>query len=162
MAYLNGEIGPKRIEAFAADSSLVIMVGIAVNWVCGYVQNADWLPFIAICLVITLGYFFPYLVWQGQTFGKRMRKVQLVNLDGSKCNMWKIAAREFFKVFLSIVTGGLYAIIAGLFLVFRKDERTIHDFIFRTKVIEKSDNPYDNYEDDDQENKDDDKMEEKK
>ncbi len=137
MAYMDGDISPRRIEAFAIDTSFVIMICIAMINLASLVPDALPLQLILVFIVIIGGYFVPYKIWRGQTFGKKSRGIQLVNMDETQCSAVKIVFREIFKVGLSISTVGVYCVIAGIVMLFRKDERTIHDFIFRTRVIEK-------------------------
>lgn len=142
MAYMEEEISPKRIAAYAIDTSFVIMVSMIIISITNSVPELVILGFLLVCCVFIAGYIVPYTIWRGQTFGKKNQRIKLVNMNGSDCKMVKIIFRELFKIVLSVSTMGIYCIIAGLIMLFRRDERTIHDFIFRTKVIEKT---YGNY-----------------
>jgi uncharacterized RDD family membrane protein YckC len=80
-------------------------------------------------------YFLPHFITPGQTFGKRIQKIKIVNLEGEDLTRLHALSRDFVKVFASVFTGGLYLIIAFFFLN-DKTSRTIHDYIFKTKVID--------------------------
>ncbi|NLN50914.1 MAG: RDD family protein [Acholeplasmataceae bacterium] len=121
-----------RVRGFAIDTSGVAIVVIlsipiaAYNLILAYVLSvAAFVGF----------YFVPYFFISGQSIGKRFEKTKIVNLDGSKPLLIKVLGREIFKVSASILTGGIYLIVAYFFLSEKKESRTIHDFIFKTKVI---------------------------
>ena len=59
----------------------------------------------------------------------------MLNLDDSKVELWRLLLRDIFKLTLSIGTFGLYLIIS-FFAMSDKTSRTIHDYIFKTKVID--------------------------
>ena len=137
MSYMEGEISYKRIAAFAIDTSFVILVSMVIISLTSMIPDATLIGGILVLFVIIGGYFVPYTLWPVQTFVKKSKKIKLTNMDGSECRFVRIVFREAFKVILSIGTSGVYCVIAGIIMLFRKDERTIHDFIFRTKVAEK-------------------------
>jgi len=80
-------------------------------------------------------YFFPHFLTPGQTFGKRIQKIRIVNLEGEDITIAHAILRDFVKVFLSIITFGVYLVIS-FFVMSDKTSRTIHDYIFKTKVID--------------------------
>lgn len=55
--------------------------------------------------------------------------------DGSPASLIRILARDLFKIGFSIGTFGLYMVIA-FFAMSENSGRTIHDRIFKTKVID--------------------------
>ncbi|MFP4186952.1 MAG: RDD family protein [Acholeplasmataceae bacterium] len=119
----------KRVRAFAIDTSgvaLLAILAIPFSDVFGYVLVG--LGFIGL-------YFVPYLFSSGQTFGKRIQKIRVVRSDGRPIAVWHVLLRDAFKLFLSIGTFGIYAIISFIFLSDHAS-RTIHDLIFRTRVID--------------------------
>lgn len=78
--------------------------------------------------------------------GKKVQRIQIVKLDDSKVELWRIILRDLFKLSLSIATFGIYLIVA-FFAMSDKTSRTIHDYIFKTKVIdlEKPTGKYDGF-----------------
>lgn len=121
----------KRVRAFAIDTS-----GVTLLLILSIPLGQTIAQYVAISSVFIF-YFLPYLISNGQTFGKRTQKIKIVNVDDSKAPLWKILLRDLFKVGLSIVTFGVYLVIA-FFVMSDKTSRTIHDYIFKTKVIDLS------------------------
>ncbi|MBE0700762.1 MAG: RDD family protein, partial [Acholeplasmataceae bacterium] len=128
----------KRVRAFAIDTSgVMIFVILAIAFPKGIVQ----MLFISVPFLVF--YLLPYFLSNGQSFGKRVQKIKIVKLDGSDAELPRVLAREIFKVGLSIFTAGVYLIVAYFFLSEKKDSRTIHDFVFKTKMIDLSQREYD-------------------
>jgi uncharacterized RDD family membrane protein YckC len=122
----------KRVRAFAIDTSgvalfSIISLGLSNLWF--------YLPHVVISLAFFGIYFFPHFLTPGQTFGKRIQKIKIVNLEGEDLKIWHALLRDFVKVAASILTAGLYLIVSFFFMS-DKTSRTIHDYIFGTKVID--------------------------
>jgi len=128
----------KRVRAFAADISGLIIVFILTAY--GMANIDDPLrSILQIGMLLSTFFFliiFPNLLKSKQTFGKRIQKIKVVNLDGTDASKIKLILRELFKYFFSIATCGLYSIIAFFALSEKHVSRTIHDYIFKTKVID--------------------------
>ncbi|WP_162140145.1 RDD family protein [Haploplasma axanthum] len=122
----------KRVKAFAIDiSALMIAVIIAALGL----QNVT-LKVVIVVVVYILVNIVPNFFSRGQTFGKRIQKIKIVNDDGSDISVWKAILRELVKTALSLVTFGLYSVIAYFFLSEKTVSKTIHDYIFKTKAID--------------------------
>jgi uncharacterized RDD family membrane protein YckC len=122
----------KRVRAFAIDTSgvalfSIISLGLSNLWF--------YLPHTVFGLAFFGIYFFPHFLTPGQTFGKRIQKIRIVNLEGEDITIAHAILRDFVKVFLSIITFGVYLVIS-FFVMSDKTSRTIHDYIFKTKVID--------------------------
>jgi uncharacterized RDD family membrane protein YckC len=66
----------------------------------------------------------------GQTPGKKMARIKVVDAKTFELASWPQLVLRFLGYFLSLVT------IVGFFIgLFRKDKRTLHDLISRTAVI---------------------------
>jgi uncharacterized RDD family membrane protein YckC len=122
----------KRVRAFAIDTSgvalfSIIALGLSNVWM--------YLPYIVVGLAFFGLYFFPHFITPGQTFGKRIQKIKIVNLDGEDLKIWHALLRDLFKVVVSIFSGGIYLVISFFFMS-EKTSRTIHDYLFKTKVID--------------------------
>jgi len=122
----------KRVRAFAIDTSGV-MLFVIISWALGDVFLE--LPYIVSGSAFLGFYFVPYIFSKGQTFGKRIQKIKVVNLDGSDVELWKVFLRDLFKLILSIGTFSVYMIVS-FFILSDKSGRTVHDYIFKTKVID--------------------------
>lgn len=135
----------KRVRAFAIDTSAVSLFVILSLFLGDYYKP---LPFIVSGTAFLGFYFFPYLASKshGQTLGKRIQKIQIVKIDDTNAELWRLFLRDIFKLALSIGTFGVYLIIA-FFAMSDKTSRTIHDYIFQTKVIdlEKPTGKYDGF-----------------
>ncbi len=122
----------KRVRAFAIDTSGV-MLFVIISWALGDVFLE--LPYIVSGAAFLGFYFVPYIFSKGQTFGKRIQKIKVVNLDGSDVVLWRVFLRDLFKLILSIGTFSVYMIVS-FFILSDKSGRTVHDYIFKTKVID--------------------------
>lgn len=122
----------KRIRAFSIDTSLA---AILVLLLFGLPVKSSVQTFIAFSIIIGV-YLVPHLFSRGQTFGKRVQKIQIINYNGTQASLLKIILRDAFKISLSILTGGIYLIICFFVVDEKGDKRTIHDYIFRTIVVD--------------------------
>ncbi len=110
--------------------------------------------------VLYIGYFVIFACLNnGQTIGKKICKIRVVNKDGERANIFNMAIRSLFiyglisqlfsVIFFNIIDATLFVFISVfisyveyilMFAVivmasFRKDGRGLHDIIGRTKVI---------------------------
>ena len=124
----------KRVRAFAIDTSAVTLFIILSLFMGVYYKP---LPYIISSAAFVGFYFLPYFSRKthGQTLGKKVQHIQIVKLDDSKVEIWRIISRDLFKLLLSIATFGIYLVVA-FFVMSDKTSRTIHDYIFKTKVID--------------------------
>ena len=127
----------KRVRAFAIDTSGVMLLIILALPMRSTFQG---LLGTIISYVMVIGaflgfYLVPYFFSNGQSFGKRIQKIKIVDLDGNDVKLWVILIREIFKVGLSMFTAGLYMVVS-FFVMDEKTSRTIHDYIFKTKLID--------------------------
>jgi uncharacterized RDD family membrane protein YckC len=131
----------KRVRSYAADVSglaiLTILTALGMPVFPGreYAQAAVML--VGFFLIIIL----PMILSKGQTFGKRMQKIKVVKLDGTDASILILVLREIFKYGLGIATFGVYIIVAYFTLTEKHVSRTIHDYIFKTKVIDLDTSP---------------------
>ncbi|AUD65548.1 hypothetical protein BK011_07520 [Tenericutes bacterium MZ-XQ] len=124
----------KRVRAFAIDTSAVSLFIILSLFLGEYYKP---LPYIVSGVAFLGFYFIPYLSKKthGQTLGKKVQRIQIVKIDDSKAELWRLFLRDVFKLGASILTFGIYLIVA-FFVMSDKTSRTIHDYIFKTKVID--------------------------
>lgn len=122
----------KRVRAFAIDTSGVMLLIILA------------LPFSSQNIYISYGivaagfigfYIFPHVLTPGQTFGKRIQKIKIVDLNGDPVKLWLVILRDVTRVLFSIITFGVYLVVA-FFVMNEKTSRTIHDYLFKTKVVD--------------------------
>lgn len=128
----------RRLRAFSIDISLAFLL--IFCWLI-LAYNFEQMPnqtkaFIAVG-IIYLVMVVPHFLKKGQSFGKRTQKMLIVRKDSldSVPPLWLLLLREIFKMTSIFITFGLYSFVGGIITNNRRDGRTIHDFIFRTKVI---------------------------
>lgn len=112
-------------------------------------------------IVLTIGYFvvFAYLNG-GQTIGKKLFGIKLVNKDGGLPSIWNLIVRSLFiysivslcfsAVFVKLLNSYTFSygfltlslmeevivLVSFLMVLYRKDGRGVHDLVAGTKVIE--------------------------
>ena len=78
-----------------------------------------------------------FLANHGQTIGKRIMKVQIVDMEGKQVGFLKLYSLRYlaFSLITQIpVAGGLLALVNVLF-IFGKPRRCLHDFLTGTQVV---------------------------
>lgn len=122
----------RRVRAFAIDTSgaiifvLIGMLGLKGHLILQYlVAGAGFFGF----------YFLPYFISSGQSLGKRVEGIRIVNSNNSLMNIFKSLLRQTTLLVFSILTGGIYLIVV-FFSINEKKGQSIHDKIFKTKVID--------------------------
>ena len=113
-----------------------------------------------ISLVLTIAYFVVFqALYNGQTLGKKLFKIKVVNTDNETANMVQILVRSIFTMsifssllgivllfilskdayiysYLGVVSiESLFIIITIMFILYRKDKRGLHDVIAKTMVV---------------------------
>lgn len=113
-----------------------------------------------ISLVLTIAYFVVFqALYNGQTLGKKLLKIKVVNNDNNPASMLQMLIRSLFTMsILSSLLGivllfilsknayiysylgvisieSLFIIITIMFILYRKDKRGLHDVIARTMVV---------------------------
>ncbi|WP_025724811.1 RDD family protein [Acholeplasma granularum] len=133
----------KRVRAFAADISGLVIVFILAAFGLADFDSSIRAIIQVTALILTFFFLiiFPHLIKSKQTFGKRIQKIKVVNLDGTEATKFKLILRELFKYSASTLTFGLYLVIAYFALTEKQVSRTIHDYIFKTKVIDLDTSP---------------------
>jgi uncharacterized RDD family membrane protein YckC len=87
-----------------------------------------------VVFVLVQGYF---LNQSGQTIGKKLLGMKIVDVDGNKPDFVKLLGQRYgvvYAVQLIPVLGSLFGLINVLF-IFREDRRCIHDLIAGTRVV---------------------------
>ena len=84
---------------------------------------------VAILLCITNFIIFP--VFSGQSIGKMMTGLRIVNMDGSNPGFGKVVLRNTFGYLMTICSGLLGFLMAS----FTNYGRTLHDFVSGTMVV---------------------------
>ena len=74
------------------------------------------------------------IIWYGYTVGKRMMKIRIVKVDGSKLGIGAMLMRVVVAGLIYIVTLGIAAIVSAFMVGLREDKRALHDLIAGTYV----------------------------
>lgn len=102
----------------------------------------------AMSLLATVGYaalaFVVFVLVQGyplaktgQTWGKKLLSIRIVDLHGEQPPLWRLIALRYLPTqLLSLVpvVGSFYVLVDALF-IFRQDKRCLHDLIAGTQVV---------------------------
>lgn len=113
-----------------------------------------------ISLVLTIAYFVVFqALYNGQTLGKKLLKIKVVNNDNNPASMIQILVRSLFMLsifsslfgivmlfilpkdiyiysYLGVISiESLFIIISIMFILYRKDKRGLHDVIAKTMVV---------------------------
>lgn len=129
----------RRLRAFSIDTSFAaVLVLILIGF-----PSIDASIRQTLALVIYFGIFcLPNLLGKGQSFGKRIQKIavvkntkELVITKKEIPNRFYLLLRDFTKCLFILITFGFYIIIAAIVSTNRQDGRTIHDLIFKTRVV---------------------------
>lgn len=113
-----------------------------------------------ISLVLTVAYFVVFqTLYNGQTLGKKIFKIKVVNTDNDNASMIQMFIRSLFtmNIFSSllgilllfilsknayiysycgiILFESLFILLAIMFILYRKDKRGLHDVIAKTMIV---------------------------
>lgn len=123
----------ERIHAFSIDYGIVFLSMLIVIFL--YMD-----PVFKLLIVLTVWYMmniFPSFIKSGTSLGKKNSKIIVVNELNKEVTLKVMHFREIFILVIAVITVGFYFPIAFLLLNRRSDKRSIHDLIFKTKVIYK-------------------------
>ena len=128
----------RRLRAFSIDTSLTAVL---VLFTIFFDIEADIKTYIWFAIYFGVA-LVPYLFGTGQSFGKRIQKIKIIKNTKELVpttlevpNRFYLVLREFVKCIFIILSFGLYIFIAGIVSTNREDGRTIHDLIFKTRVV---------------------------
>jgi uncharacterized RDD family membrane protein YckC len=92
----------------------------------------------AVLIIVLIFYFvaIPFYL-KGQTIGKRIFKLKIVNEDGSDVGVKELFFREIIgKLFIDFLSLGLSIISSFIIMCLRDDKKSLADIIAKTKVID--------------------------
>ncbi len=121
----------ERIHAFSIDYGIVFLSMLIVVFM--YIE-----PGFKLLIVLFVWYLiniFPSFIKKGMTFGKYNSRIKIVNEDNSEVTIKTIHLRAFTILIFGVLSLGLYFLVAFYLLDKRQDKRSIHDLIFKTKVV---------------------------
>jgi len=71
------------------------------------------------------------------TFGKRICKIVVTDMNGKRISFWRATWRFFVKILLTCFTFGLFGVIDVIFFLSNDKNRSLHDILAGTVVIKK-------------------------
>ena len=117
-----------RLAALAIDTILLTIVNLILQFATG-----DGGVGFVINLVVNLGYAVILTAWRGQTVGKMIVGIQVVDSQGNIPGIGAVLLREVVGKFLSAIAIGL----GYLWVAWDKEKRGWHDHIAGTYVVRK-------------------------
>jgi uncharacterized RDD family membrane protein YckC len=135
-----------RLAAALIDGLLVMAVVLPLQWALGafdggltaYSQDkVAQIPWIFAGFAVQLAIHGYFLATRAQSVGKIIMGIKIVTLDGQNADFKRIVLRRILPIsVLSVVpVVGSFIATADCLLVFRKDQRALHDQIAGTRVI---------------------------
>ena len=77
------------------------------------------------------------IFWSGQTIGKKVYRIKVVNEDGSDIDYRVLFFREAIcRILIRTLSFGFTSVIALITMIMRKDKKTFADVFAKTKVID--------------------------
>lgn len=131
-----------RFAAYLVDSIITGVLGAIVGGVIGGVMGAAGatkgaagiIMIQVVAMIISLGiraaYFIYFIGKDGQTPGKKLCKIRVVNADGSQVTYGKATGRFFGYILSSLICG-----IGYLMAAWDDEKRALHDRVCDTRVI---------------------------
>lgn len=134
-----------RLVAVLLESLVLIPLTLPISYLMGNfdgIMTGGQPPLLNILAMTVIGFaIFTGVNWvfltNGQTIGKRVMNVQIVDLNGSVLPVQKLLLTRYLPwwgISAIPVAGGVFALVDALF-IFRKDRRCLHDHIAGTRVV---------------------------
>ena len=120
---LLGIVAAIILPSFAKSGGSAESVGIAVVVIA---MLAVW--------VVHIVFLYKY----GQTIGKRLVGIKVVQMDGRRCELWRFFVLRYFvpSLFGAIPIVGPLVTIIGWLMIFGQEQRCLHDLIANTIVVQ--------------------------
>lgn len=136
----------ERFLGALVDTVLLLALVLPIMFMGGYFQAAmtGQAPGIGTQLFYTLLAFGLFCVVQGyplaqtgQTWGKKVMKTRIVDLDGAKPSLATLLGKRYLPVQLvgAVPFIGNLLVLVDVLLIFRSDRRCGHDLVAGTRVV---------------------------
>lgn len=128
---------PFSLRCAAVSIDYILLLVFPAGWlVLGKLFSDGASPVISpvIWVVGTTFFLFNFLVlpiFRGQTIGKMLTGLTIINLDGTRVRIGRLVLRNTVGYLLTLLTGGLGFVISAL----NSNGRTLHDFVSGTMVV---------------------------
>ncbi|RNF85159.1 RDD family protein [Montanilutibacter psychrotolerans] len=141
----------ERLAAVLIDAVISIVVMLPVMFLAGYFDmvraNADagriLLPLGQILLWAAIG-FLGFVLIQGiplqatgQTWGKRLLRIKIVDLAGTKPSLATLIGKRYLPLhaLANVPCLGSLLVLVDCLMIFRDDKRCLHDLVAGTRVV---------------------------
>ncbi|WP_298578089.1 RDD family protein [uncultured Luteimonas sp.] len=137
----------QRLGAAIIDTIILLAIMLPLMFVGGYWQVAmaaeGQVPFLTTLMWAVVGLavfvavqFYP-LNANGQTWGKRVLGIRIVDMDGAKPPVGRLIALRYLpvQVVSNVPLVGTVLALVNVLLIFRSDRRCGHDLIAGTQVV---------------------------
>jgi uncharacterized RDD family membrane protein YckC len=138
----------ERLLAVIVDTVLIILPSFPALYLIGYFDSSDnsgdWVRTAVEEASLIVGFFLLFcaihaypLHKTGQTWGKRVLGIRIVDLAGRKPELWRLLVLRYLPTDAlgSIPFVGWPITLIDALMIFRKDRRCMHDIIAGTRVV---------------------------
>jgi len=137
----------ERFGAAIIDTIILLVIVLPLMVLGGYWETAmaaaGEVPLLTTLLWAAIGFaVFVVVQWiplnaSGQTWGKRMLGIRIVDMDGEKPPIGRLIALRYLpvQVATNVPVVGLLLATVNVLLIFRSDRRCGHDLIAGTRVV---------------------------
>jgi uncharacterized RDD family membrane protein YckC len=139
-----------RLGAVILDTLLLMSIVLPIQWFSGFLpafvnaaRSGYGMPTLTLLQWAAIGFGF-FVALQalplhqsGQTWGKRVLSIRIVDLEGNKPPLWRLLALRYLplRITAQIPIVGVVLGLLNVLLIFRADRRCLHDHIAGTKVV---------------------------
>ena len=135
-----------RLVAVLIDAVIMLAIMLPIMWFGGYFTGmlSGVEPSLGTQLLWSMGGFVAFVLVQGmplaasgQTWGKKLMKMKIVDLQGNKPSIGNLIGMRYLPtqaIGLVPFVGALYGLVNILF-IFAEDRRCLHDKIAGTRVV---------------------------
>ena len=137
----------ERLGAAIIDTIILLVILVPLMFVGGYWQAAmsagGEVPLMTTLLWAAVGFaVFVVVQWvplnaNGQTWGKRMLGIRIVDMDGAKPPIGRLIGLRYLpvQVATNVPLIGMVLALVNVLLIFRGDRRCGHDLVAGTQVV---------------------------
>jgi len=148
-----------RLLAFGVDCAIGVLLPVLISIPTRLLYRRMWLPATAAAAMAVLavlayaGCTVYFLYRDGQNIPKKLTGIKMVKTDGSRAPLWKLLllrSGPYFAASLFVLSVRyipfisetaafllLFCFTVDHLFIFRKDRRTLHDFLAGTVVVNK-------------------------
>ncbi len=145
-----GEVVPaarsQRLVAAIVDGIIVMVIVAPMLYLFGFydgITQGQQAGFIAqlgalvLTLVVWLVLNYRFLARNGQTIGKKLQNIRIVDLDGNVPDLAGLILRRYavFQAMALVPVIGNFLILIDILFIFSRSKRCLHDHLAKTRVV---------------------------